>query len=162
MMFAVGEPEQKERDGCDQSRGRGNREPGEVLAAVRASRSFVIRRRGVKTRETQRAAREINERDYPTCVWKFVEHDAINHQRRRETKGNDIGQRIELAPERALMAAEARESPIQEIENERAENEPNGGMKKVVCRIDIRALQQRAFQNFKRGSKSTKQISRRH
>ena len=60
------------------------------------------------------------------------------------------------------MAAEARESPIQKIENERAENVPNGGMKKIVRRIDIRALQQRAFQNFKRGSKSAKKISSRH
>ena len=52
-------------------------------------------------------------------------HDPVNHQRRREPERNNIGERVELAPKRTVVAAQARKASIQKIKNERAENEPD-------------------------------------
>src|SRR2546421_7935996 len=66
MMFAFGQPEQKQGDRRDQAGGGGNRETGEVFSAIGASFSFMICRYGIEARETERAARQVNESDNPT------------------------------------------------------------------------------------------------
>src|SRR5205807_3327387 len=92
MMFALCEPEQKQCDRRDESGRGGNRKTGEVLRTVGAGFSFVVRRCGIETRQTQRTTREVNEGDDPTGVRKFVENNAINHQSGREPEGNDVGE----------------------------------------------------------------------
>ena len=161
-MFAFREPEQKQRDRRDQAGSGGNRKAGKVLSAIGAGFSFMIRGGGIESGQTQRTAGQINEGNDPTCVRKFVENDAINHQRWRESERNNVGERIKFASEWTFMPAQARESAIQKIENERAENKPNGRVEKIRRRICVRALQKRAFQNLERSSEAAKQISRRH
>src|SRR2546423_3357368 len=117
MMLAFRKPEQKQCDRRDQSSGRWNRKTAEILRPVGAGFSFVIRRRGIETGQAQRAASEINESNDPTRIREFIKNDAINHQRRCESKGNDVGERIELASKRAFMSSETGQSPIQKIEN---------------------------------------------
>src|SRR5207248_6019088 len=60
------------------------------------------------------------------------------------------------------MSAQTRQSSIQKIENESAENEPDRGVKKIRRGIGVCALQKSAFQNLERGSEPAKKISRRH
>ena len=62
-------------------------------------------------------------------IRKLVQHDAIDHERRRDAKGDDVRQRIELAPEGALVAAEPREPAIERIENAGSEDAPDGDVK---------------------------------
>src|SRR5438477_8457856 len=117
---------------------------------------------GVESRQAKCAAGEINESDDPAGAGKFLQHDAVNHQRRSETKRNDVGEGIELAAKRAFIPAQPRETTIQEIENESTEHEPDGGMKKIAGCVRIRRLQERAFENLESGSETAKQIARRH
>ena len=84
-MFALGQPEQKKSDGCDQPGSSGNREAGEVFFVVSIGR-FVIGGRGVEACQPQRTARQINERDDPTGARKFLQNDPINHQGRRDAE----------------------------------------------------------------------------
>ena len=104
-MLAFSEPEQKQSDRCDQPSGGRNRKAREVFSAIGAGFSFMIRRCGIEARETERAARQVNESDNPTSVRKFVENDAVNHQCRRKTKRDDVGERIKFTSERAFVAA---------------------------------------------------------
>src|ERR1700719_2134975 len=148
MVFAFGEPKQKQCDRCDQPGGGGNRKTSEVFPAVSDGFPFVIGRRGVETGQPQRATRQVNESNDPTRIRKFVEDDPINHQRRCEPEGNNVGERIEFATERTFVSAQTGQSSIQEIEDESAENEPDGGMKKIGGGIRVCALQKRALQNL--------------
>ena len=162
MVFAFGEPKQKQCDRRDQPGGGGNRETGEIFPAVSNGFSFVIGRCRVETGQTQRATRQVNESNDPTRIRKFVEDDPINHQRRCEPEGNNVGERIEFATERAFVSAQTCQSSIQKIENESAEDEPDGGVKKIGGSIRVCTLQKRALLNLERGRETAEQVPRGH
>src|SRR2546423_7697787 len=158
-MFAFGPPKQEQRDRSDKARGSWNWKAGEIFCRICA----VLSCRGrIESRKTQRAAGEINEGEDPAGARKILEHDPINHQRRRQAKGNNVGERIEFAPESGFVSAKARKPAIEKIENESAEHVPNCFVKKIRSGNCIRALQKRALENFERGGKATEQISRCH
>src|SRR2546426_5197809 len=162
MVLAFSNPQKKYRDRRNQAGGRGNGEAREVLPAVGGGFSFVIRRRGVEAGETQRTAREINQRHDPAGGSKFLKHNPVNQKRGCDAERNDVGQRIKFATERAFVPSQTRQPPVQKIENESAENEPDRFMKAIGRGISVRALQKRAFQNLERGGEATKQVSGRH
>ena len=116
------EPEQKNRERSDEPGRRGNREALEFLVR----RGGICRRQAIETRETQRAADQVNRGDDPARLVKLDEHDAIDHERRRHAEGDDVGQRIELAAKRAIGPAQTRQPAIEQIENARSQDEPDG------------------------------------
>src|SRR6266513_2433129 len=97
-MFALGQPEQEESDGRNETSSCGNRKASEIFPAITIDR-LMIGGRGVEARETQRTAREIDKRDNPAGARKLLQDDAINHQRGGKPEGNDVCERIELATE---------------------------------------------------------------
>ena len=60
------------------------------------------------------------------------------------------------------MSAQSCQASVQKVKDERAENEPDRLVEAISREIGVGALKERALKNFERGSKSTKQISRRH
>src|ERR1043166_2953293 len=82
-MFAFGQPEQEKCDRRDETGRGGNRKPGEIFRSVAAPFALVIRGGGIETGHAQCAARQVNEREQPAGARELLEHDAINHQRRR-------------------------------------------------------------------------------
>ena len=104
-------------------------------------RSVTLGRRGIETSQAQRATGEINERDNPARARKFLQHDAVNHQRRGEPERNNIRQRIEFAAEWTLVPAEPRKASVEKIKNKCAKNEPDGGVKKIRCRVWVGSLE---------------------
>src|SRR5439155_1510768 len=90
----------------------GNREAREILPAVDGGFSFVIRRRGVEAGETQRTAREINQRDDPAGGSKFLKHNPVNQKRGCDAERNDVGQRIKFATEGAFVPSQTRQPPF--------------------------------------------------
>ena len=160
-MFAFGEPKQKQRNRRNQTGRGGNGKASEILFAI-AIDCLVIGRRGVEARQTQRAAREVDKRDNPTRARELLQHDAVNHQRGSKPERDNISERIELATKRTLMPAQACKASIQKIKDERAENKPDGGVKKITSRIWIGRLEQCPLKNFERGREPAKQIPRRH
>src|SRR4029077_1690538 len=115
VMFAFGQPEQKKCDGCNETRRSRNGKPGEISVALSIGR-FVIGRRGIEARQTQRTAREIDKRYNPASARKVLKNDPINHQSWRNAERNNVGQRIEFATKHALMSTEACEPTIQQVE----------------------------------------------
>src|SRR5206468_8460004 len=101
-------------------------------------------------------------RDDPARARELLQHHPINHQRRGKPKRNNIRKRIELASKWTLVPTETCNASVQKIKNERAQNKPDCFVKAISCKIGISALQKSAFQDFERGGKSAKQISRRH
>src|SRR4030095_7989313 len=101
---------------------------------------FVIGRRGIEARQTQRAAREIDKRNTPAGDRKFLQNDPINHQSWRNAERNNIGQRIEFATKHAFMSTEACEPTIEEIKKTSSENEPDGGVKEIARGVRIGTL----------------------
>ena len=57
------------------------------------------------------------------------------------------------------MSAKPRKPAIQKIKDERAENKPDGRVKKITSCIWIGRLEQRPLKNFERGSEAAKQVS---
>src|SRR6202030_1912263 len=161
LMFALSQPEQEQRDRCNQTRGGRNRKPGKIFVGV-ISRMFLGACGGVEARQPKRTAEKIDKGNDPAGSTKFLEHTAVDQQRWRDAERNDVGQRIELATECAFVPAKARQTPIQKIENERAQNKPDRLVKKIGRRVGVAALQERALQNFERCSEPTEQIPRRH
>ena len=64
-----------------------------------------------------------------------MQDDAIDHQRRGDAEGHDVGEGIELAAEGAFIAAEPGEPAVERIEEARSEDEPDGAVKFVVSQI---------------------------
>ena len=91
--------------------------------------AFRIGCSGVKTRQTHGPAGQVDKGDDPAGARKFLEHDPVNHQRRRDSERHNIGQRIEFATECAFVAAETGQPAVQEIKEAGAQNEPDGGVK---------------------------------
>ena len=129
--LAFSQPEHEKRDRRNHAGRRGNGKAGKVLAPAPAASA--LGRDAVEPGQAQRAASQINKRDHPAEVAEFPQDDPINHQGRRKAEGNNVGERIELAAKRTFMTAEPRQSPIEQIENAGAENEPDGGVKKIAA-----------------------------
>src|SRR5207249_5306745 len=85
VMFAFGQPEQEESDGCDETGSGGNGRAGEIFLVISVV-GFVIGRRRVETRQTQGTACEIDKRDNPAGAREFLENDPINHQSWRDAE----------------------------------------------------------------------------
>src|SRR5204862_4087481 len=100
----------------------------------------------------QKTAYEINERNNPADPRKVDQDNPINQQRRRHSKRNDIGERIELATEGAVLSPQASEPAVEYIKNTGAENEPDGRMKKRRRFVGTGPLNQCALDDLERGS----------
>ena len=57
------------------------------------------------------------------CPEHFRQHDAMHQKRRGHAEGDDVGQRIELATERAFGPAHARHPAVEQIEDAGQQNE---------------------------------------
>src|SRR5712671_5907364 len=101
---------------------------------------IMVRGRGIETGQAQRTAREVNECDDPARTRELLQHDTVNHQRRRKPERNNVCERIELATERTLMSAQPCQASIQKIKNERAKNEPDRFVETIRCQIAVCAL----------------------
>src|SRR5436190_20340343 len=157
-MFALCEPKEKERDRRNQT-GRGwNGKTGESILMIGA----VMLRSGIETGQTHRAASQVNKCNDPAGARKLLQHDAVNHQRRRKPERNNVRERIELATERTLMSAQPRQASIQKIKNERTENKPDRLVEAIGREIGVGTLQQHALENCERGGECAKKISCRY
>src|SRR5207247_10972972 len=96
-----------------------------VISVVR----FVIGRRGVKARQPQRTAREIDKCDNPAGARKCLENDAVNHQSWCDAEGDDIGERIKLATKHAVMSTDACDRSAEQIRKTGRDKGPGGAMK---------------------------------
>ena len=54
---------------------------------------------------------------------------------RRDAERHDVGQRVELEPERARGAGHPRDAPVQHVEHDRDANEERGGVELAVHRV---------------------------
>src|SRR5262249_36941134 len=158
MMFSFSEPKEEQRNRCNQTGSSGNGKTGESVLVI----GSLILRCGIEPRQAQRAASQVNERDDPARARELLQHDTVNHQRRRHPERNNVGERVELAPKWTLVSPQACNPSIQKIKNECAKDKPDRLVESIGCEIGIGALQQRAFKNSQRSGKSAKQISRRH
>src|SRR5205807_8098498 len=88
----------------------------------------------------------------------IVQHDAMHQKRRRGAKGNNVGQRVEFASERAVLSAEARHPPVQQVKNAGEDDKEDGvadGWTEGAGIVDVRSDNERQRQ------KAAKEISRR-
>src|SRR5439155_2192983 len=122
---AVNQPEQEQGDGGHRAGGGGNRETKKIPAST-AARG----RQTVEARQSKRAANQINRRNEPADFRVFfkdiVQHDAVHQKRRRGAKGNNVGQRVEFASERAVLSPEARHPPVQQVKNAGEDDKEDG------------------------------------
>src|SRR6266480_1528268 len=151
------QPEQEQGDGGYRAGGGGNRETKKIPASTAACGCQTV-----ETRQSKRAANQINRRDEPADFRVFfkdiVQHDAVHQKRRRGAKGNNVGQRVEFASERAVLSSEARHPPVQEVKNTGEDDKKNGvadGGTEGAGIGDVRSDDERQRQ------KAAKKISRR-
>ena len=88
----------------------------------------------------------------------IVQHDAMHQKRRRGAKGNNVGQRVEFASERAVLSSEARHPPVQQVKNAGEDDKEDGvadGWTEGAGIVDVRSDDERQRQ------KAAKEISRR-
>src|SRR5215831_20627931 len=104
----------------------------------------MLRRCRIETCQTQRTACEVNECDDPARTRELLQHDTVNHQRRRHPERNNVGERVELAPKWTLVSPQACNPSIQQIKNECAKDKPDRLVESIGREISIGALQQRA------------------
>src|SRR5206468_5728171 len=88
VMFAFGEPEQKKCDRRDKTGRGGNRKTGERILVIG---SVMPSGRRIETSQTQCTTRDINKSDNPAGPRELLKDDAVDHQRRCETKRNNVG-----------------------------------------------------------------------
>ena len=64
-----------------------------------------------------------------------MQNNPVNHQRRGHAKGNDISQGIEFAAEGTVVASKSCQPSVEQIKEARGQNQPNGEMKFIGCKI---------------------------
>src|ERR1041384_2642118 len=89
----------------------------------------------------------------------IAQNNAMHQKSGGNTKGNDVGERIEFPAKRTFFAAHARQAAIEQIKNTCKQDEdervPNGGV------IGMRLLKIR-FDNTRQREESAKKIPSRH
>ena len=118
--------------------------------------------RRIKTGQPQGATQQVNESNDPADPRKSQQHDPIDHQGRRQSEGNNIGERIEFSPERTVVAPKPGQPSVQNVEDTGTQNEPDREMEKLGGGVRIGGLEQRALHNLERRGESAEQIPRRH
>ena len=86
------------------------------------------RRQAVEPRQAKRAAQQINRGDEPAPfrvpAKHIVEHHPVHQEGRRHPEGDQVGQRVELAPKRAFHPAHPRHPAVKQVKDARQQNEP--------------------------------------
>ena len=119
------EPEHEQGERGNEAGGGWNGETLEIL--VRRILS-ALRGKAIEPRETQGAAGKINKGDEHAVAVEIAEHDVKGEQGGGHAEGHNVGQRIKFAPEGTFVPPEAREAPVEQIENAGPEDEPDRGM----------------------------------
>ena len=127
VLFLLVQLDDEQGQRGHQARGRGDGEAQEILAGARQ----VHGGKAVEPRQPERAAQQVNRGDKPAELGVFIrqrmaQHHPMHQKGRRNAKGNQVGQRIKLAAERAFMPAHARHAAIEQIKNARQQNAREG------------------------------------
>jgi hypothetical protein len=143
----------------DQASSRGNRKSEEILAATARRLSGET----IEAGEAKGAADQINRGDKPTqfrmakAHEHISQHDTMDQKRGRGSKGNQVGEGIELTAKGAFDAAHPRDPAVKQIEDAGKQDKTQGQFDfiKKVPRSDI------GFNDFGKSYESAKQIPRR-
>lgn len=86
---------------------------------------MIFRRDAIEPGEPESSAKQVNKGENPANAVEVGQDDLVNEQGRSEAEGDDVGQGIKFPTEGAFMSAQARQSPIKQIENTGSEHESN-------------------------------------
>ena len=119
LFGALFQPEHEKGKRRDEPCRRGDGEADKVFRGLAVLRVGVA----VESRQAKRAAQQVNEGDKPARSVKVAQHDLINQQGRRYSKGNHIRERVEFPPEGTLTSAQPGEPAVEQVKHTGSKNE---------------------------------------
>ncbi len=117
----------------------------------------------VEASEAHGTTNEIDEADHPSeAGGEFRKNDFKNEEGGGDAEGDNVGEGIEFTTEGALVASEAGETTVENIEDEGSENPEETGFVGLGPSDIIFGLKKAALNNLEDGHETAEEISSGH